>query len=158
MKSWRNPIRLLLHLPVPWVFVLVYLIGAAMERVWPTHLIEHVTYPGVAGGVVLGIGAAIAGWGLVTFRFARTTTVPGQTSSQMVTWGPYRFTRNPMYVGLTIAYVGEALVLRQLWPVVFLPLVIAYVNWIVIPLEESKLHEAFGDQYDQYRARTGRWV
>ena len=76
----------------------------------------------------------------------------------MVMWGPYRFTRNPMYVGLTIAYLGEALLLHQLWPVVFFPLVIAYVNWIVIPLEESKLKEAFGDQYDQYRARVGRWV
>jgi protein-S-isoprenylcysteine O-methyltransferase Ste14 len=158
VESKRNPIRLLLHLPVPWVFVLVYLVGVAFERVWPTHTIEHVPYLGVAGGVALGIGAAIAGWGLVAFWMAHTTTVPGETSSQMVTWGPYRFTRNPMYVGLTIAYLGEALVLHQLWPVVFLPLVIAYVNWIVIPLEESKLQEAFGEQYDQYRARVGRWV
>ncbi len=158
MESTRNLIRLLLHVPVPWVFVLVYLIGVAMERAWPTHLFEQVPYLGVAGGVVLGIGAAIASWGLVTFWKAKTTTVPGKTSSQMVTWGPYRFTRNPMYVGLAIAYLGEALLLRQVWPVVFLPLVIAYVHWIVIPLEESKLQEAFGDRYDQYRARVGRWV
>lgn len=158
MESKRNPIRLLLHVPVPWVFVLVYLIGVGTERAWPTHFIDHVPYVGVAGGVAIGIGAAIAGWGLVTFWKAKTTTVPGKTSSQMVTWGPYRFTRNPMYVGLTIAYLGEALLLRQLWPVVFLPLVIAYVNWIVIPLEESKLQEAFGEQYDRYRSRVGRWV
>jgi protein-S-isoprenylcysteine O-methyltransferase Ste14 len=76
----------------------------------------------------------------------------------MVTWGPYQLTRNPMYVGLTVAYLGEALLLRHFWPLVLLPLVIAYVNWIVIPLEESKLQEAFGDRYDQYRARVGRWV
>jgi protein-S-isoprenylcysteine O-methyltransferase Ste14 len=158
MGPRRNPIRRLLRLPVPWVFVLAYLIGAGAERVWATHLFEHVPYLATAGGVVLGIGAAIAGWGLVTFWKAKTTTVPGETSSQMVTWGPYRFTRNPMYVGLTVAYLGEALVLRQLWPVILLPLVIAYVHWIVIPLEESKLREAFGDQYDQYRARVGRWV
>ena len=158
MESNRNPIRLLLHLPVPWVFVLVFLVGVGVERMWPTHLLEHVPYFGVAGGVALGLGAAIAGWGLVTFWNAKTTTVPGETSSQMVTWGPYRFTRNPMYVGLTTAYLGEALLLRQLWPVVLLPLVIAYVHWIVIPLEESKLHETFGEQYDHYRVRVGRWV
>lgn len=158
MEPSRNPIRLLLHVPVPWVYVLGYLIGVAAERVWPLHIVEQIPFADVAGGVVLGVGCAIAGSGLVTFWRAHTTTVPGKTSSQMVTWGPYRLTRNPMYVGLSIAYLGEALLLRQFWPVVFLPLVIAYVNWIVIPLEESKLHEAFGDEYDQYRARVRRWV
>ena len=157
MDFKRNPIRLLLHVPVPWVYVLAYLVGFAVERVWPTHVLEQVPYVGIVGGLVLGLGAAIAGWGLVTFWLARTTTVPGETSSQMVTWGPYQLTRNPMYVGLTVAYLGEALLLRHFWPLVLLPLVIAYVNWIVIPLEESKLHEAFGNQYDQYRARVGRW-
>ncbi len=158
MGSSRNPIRLLLHVPVPWVFVVVYLIGVGVERVSPTHLLGSVPYLGVAGGVILSIGAAIAGWGLQSFWKAHTTTVPGKTSSQMVTRGPYRFTRNPMYVGLTIAYLGEALLLHQIWPITLLPLVIAYVNWIVIPLEESKLQEAFGAQYDEYRARVGRWV
>jgi protein-S-isoprenylcysteine O-methyltransferase Ste14 len=158
VQSSRNPIRLLLHIPVPWVFVLMYLIGVAAERLWPLHIVDQAPYLEFVGGVVLGIGAAIAGWGLLAFRFARTTTVPGETSSQMVTWGPYRYTRNPMYVGLTIAYLGEAVLLHQLWPVIFLPLVIAYVNWVVVPLEESKLQEVFGDQYNQYRARVGRWV
>ncbi|HEX4414726.1 MAG TPA: isoprenylcysteine carboxylmethyltransferase family protein, partial [Lacipirellulaceae bacterium] len=154
----RNPIRLLLHLPVPWVFVLGYLLGVALEHFWPLDAIDQLAYFQFVGGVVLGIGVAIAGWGLLTFRIARTTTVPGEASSRMVTWGPYRYTRNPMYVGLTIAYLGEALLLHQLWPIVVLPLAIAYVNWVVIPLEESKLQEAFGDDYVQYQARVRRWV
>lgn len=154
----HNPIRVLLHLPVPWVFVLVYLIGLGMERLWPQRVVARVPYAGVAGGVLLGLGVAIAGWGLVTFWRARTTTVPGAISSQMVTWGPYRFTRNPMYVGLTIAYLGEALLLRHIWPMVLLPVALAYVNWVVIPLEESKLEETFGEHYDKYRAHVGRWV
>ena len=129
-----------------------------MERVWPMRALQGVPSLGAVGGIVLGIGAAIAGWGLVTFWKAKTTTVPGEISSQMVTWGPYRFTRNPMYVGLTIAYLGEALLLRQIWPVILMPLVLAYVHWIVIPLEESKLQEAFGELYAQYRARVRRWM
>jgi protein-S-isoprenylcysteine O-methyltransferase Ste14 len=158
MSSSRNPIRLLLHLPVPWVFVLVYLIGVAAEYLWPLHLSDDVPYLTFIGGAILGVGVAIAGWGLLTFRLARTTTVPGEMSAAMVTWGPYRYMRNPMYVGLTVAYLGEAVLLRQLWPVIVLPLVVAYCNWIVIPLEETKLREAFGDQYDQYCARVRRWV
>jgi protein-S-isoprenylcysteine O-methyltransferase Ste14 len=146
-------------IPVPWVFVLTYLAGVGMERVLPLHVpIEVLPGGSVAGGVVFVIGAAIAGWGLLTFRKARTTTVPGKASSQLVTWGPYRFSRNPMYVGLTIAYIGEAGILQQVWPMVLLPLCVAYVNWVVIPLEEGKLREVFGEEYERYRARVRRWI
>src|SRR5262249_31405035 len=85
-------------------------------------------------------------------------TVPGRASSVLVTWGPYRFTRNPMYVGLTLAYLGEVGILQQTWPVVLLPLTVAYVNWIVIPVEEAKLKEVFGDEYERDQARERRWV
>jgi protein-S-isoprenylcysteine O-methyltransferase Ste14 len=63
-----------------------------------------------------------------------------------------------MYVGLALAYLGEAGLLHHIWPVFLLPLTLAYVNWIVIPVEESKLKEVFGEQYQRYRARVRRWV
>ena len=155
----RNPFRHLMHVPVPWVFVLAYLAGVGMEFVWPSHAgAEVLPRVRAIGGVIFAIGAAIAGWGLVTFRSARTTTVPGRASSQLVTWGPYRFCRNPMYVGLVVAYLGEAQILGQVWPIVFLPLTVAYVNGIVIPVEEAKLTEVFGTEYAAYRARVRRWM
>jgi len=156
----KNPLRLLLHVPVPWVFVLTYLVGVALERAFPLHVDDVATLPALntAGAALFAIGAAIAAWGLITFRKARTTTVPGRTSSQLVTWGPYRFTRNPMYVGLSLAYLGEAGLLRQTWPPLLLLLTIAYLNSIVIPLEESKLKEAFAETYDQYRKTVRRWI
>jgi protein-S-isoprenylcysteine O-methyltransferase Ste14 len=104
------------------------------------------------------IGAAVAAWGLLVFRKARTTTVPGKSSTAVVTAGPYRFSRNPMYCGLIIAYLGEAGLLVQLWPLIVLPFVVAYLNWIVIPVEESRLQEDFGAEYEQYRARVHRWI
>jgi|SRR5215468_12113039 len=157
--SNRNPLRLLLRVPVPWVFVLTYLIGVGLEYVWPLH-VAALMLPGIriAGALVFCVGAVIAGWGLLTFWRARTTTVPGEASSQLVTWGPYRFTRNPMYVGLTVAYLGEAGILRQIWPVLLLPLILAYVNWTVIPVEEKKLKEVFAEEYERYRAKVRRWI
>jgi protein-S-isoprenylcysteine O-methyltransferase Ste14 len=154
----KSPLRFLLLVPVPWVFVLGYLLGAAIELV--RRSVPAAAFPGAGfiGAVVFAIGAVIAGSGLVTFRRAKTTTVPGEKSAQLVTWGPYRFTRNPMYVGLTVAYLGEALILRQIWPLLFLPVVLAYVNWVVIPLEETRLLEVFGADYDRYRARVRRWI
>jgi protein-S-isoprenylcysteine O-methyltransferase Ste14 len=154
-KPLAAPLRLLLRIPVPWVFVLCYLAGAGLERLRPTTaLAGHM----LIGAIVFIAGALIAGWGLLTFRKARTTTVPGEASSSFVTWGPYRFTRNPMYVGLTIAYLGEAGILQQMWPVVLLPLTLIYVNFVVIPLEERKLVEVFDGAYEQYRSRVRRWV
>jgi protein-S-isoprenylcysteine O-methyltransferase Ste14 len=151
-------LRLLLRVPVPWIFVLTYLLGVGLELdrgAVPANAPSEIR---LAGAVVFLIGAAIAAWGLWTFRKARTTTVPGEESSQLVTSGPYRFTRNPMYVGLTVAYIGEAGILRQLAPLLLLPLVIAYLNWIVIPLEESTLGRVFGAQYERYRSRVRRWL
>jgi protein-S-isoprenylcysteine O-methyltransferase Ste14 len=154
-----NPVRVLLHVPVPWVFVLTYLTGVIPEVAWPLHFATATpAWITLAGGSLFLIGAVIAGWGLITFRRVRTTTVPGRASIQMVTWGPYRFTRNPMYAGLTLAYLGEAGILHQIWPVITLPLCVAYVNWIVIPVEEAKLTEVFGDTYRQYQSTVRRWL
>ena len=63
-----------------------------------------------------------------------------------------------MYVGMTVAYLGEAGMLRQAWPVAFLPFVLAYLNWVVIPVEEARLREAFGAVYNNYTAAVRRWV
>src|SRR6185503_12020049 len=116
----------LMYIPVPLDFVLMYLIGVALERAWPLT-IGIGAPPGVVAAAIFIVGACIAGWGWLTFRKAGTTTIPGQKSSQLVTWGPYRFSRNPMYVGLSIAYLGEAAILKQLWPVLLLPLVVAFI-------------------------------
>jgi protein-S-isoprenylcysteine O-methyltransferase Ste14 len=159
----RNPIRLLLHVPVPWVFVLTYLIGVVLEFAIPLHIRFHIRSawlvgPGVVGAVLFSSGAAIAGWSLLIFRKAGTTTVPGRSSRQLVTWGPDRISRNPMYVALVLAYLGEAALLRQLGPVILLPATIAYIHWIVIPVEEARLREVFQEAYDEYRAHVRRWI
>lgn len=154
-----TPLQFLLRVPVPWVFVLTYLIGAGLESVRrATIRSEAGLVTTRAGGVLFAVGAVIAGWSLVLFRKARTTTVPGKTSAKLVTSGPYRFTRNPMYVGLTFAYLGEASLLKQIWPVIVLPLLIGYLNWTVIPVEEAKLNAVFQDEYEQYRSRVRRWL
>jgi protein-S-isoprenylcysteine O-methyltransferase Ste14 len=151
-------LHFLMKIPVPWVFILAYLIGVIVERWWPTDLVASMPAITGIGWALFGLGTIIAGWGLGAFFCARTTTVPGNTSNQLVTWGPYRFTRNPMYVGLTLAYLGEVALVRQAWPLAMLPLVLGYLNWTVIPVEEAKLTEAFGEQYAVYQRRVRRWI
>lgn len=148
----------LLRVPVPWVFVLTYLAGAGLEAIF--HLGRYADYELLTsiGFVVFALGCVLAAWGWSIFRSRGTTRVPGEASTAFVTWGPYRFTRNPMYVGLTIAYLGEAAIQHQVIPVLLLPLTIVYLNRVVIPVEEERLRAVFGDEYVRYTERVRRWL
>ncbi|MBO0800138.1 MAG: isoprenylcysteine carboxylmethyltransferase family protein [Blastocatellia bacterium] len=156
-KEVRVPFRAIMRIPVPWVFILAYLIGAGLSRLFP-FTIANTRLFNIVGGLLFLLGAVIAGWGLYVFHKARTTTIPGKSSTLVVTWGPYRFTRNPMYIGLVLAYIGEAGLLVQIWPLFILPLIVAYLNWVVIPVEEARLTEDFGSEYEQYCAKVRRWL
>jgi protein-S-isoprenylcysteine O-methyltransferase Ste14 len=155
----NNPLKLLLHVPVPWVFILTYLCGVVLELVCRSKIHPPETNPAstIAGGVLFALGASVAGWSWLIFFKARTTTVPGRVSNRLITWGPYRFSRNPMYAGLSLAYLGEAGLLHQIWPALLLPLMIAYINWVVIPVEEARLKEVFALDYQTYCAKVRRW-
>lgn len=150
---------LLMHIPVPWVFMIAYLIGVVLHAFFPITVaagprdIAH-----LVGWILMAAGIALTVWCLTIFSRQGTTTVPGRDSSQLVTWGPYRFSRNPMYVALTLAYLGEAGILGQVWPLAVLPLVLYYVNWILVPFEEAHLQETFGEAYENYRLGVHRWL
>jgi protein-S-isoprenylcysteine O-methyltransferase Ste14 len=151
--------RALLRVPVPWVFVLTYVIGVGLEvAFFPGGLVREYKLLTLVGFVIFSAGAGLAAWGWVIFRSARTTRVPGEASTTLVTWGPYRLTRNPMYVGLSVAYLGEAAILHQIVPVLLLPLTIAYLNGAVVPLEEERLRAVFTAEYDRYQSRVRRWL
>jgi protein-S-isoprenylcysteine O-methyltransferase Ste14 len=72
--------------------------------------------------------------------------------------GPYRFTRNPMYVSLALAYAGMALTINSVWPLVFLPFIVLLVDRYVIRREEAYLARKFGAEYEAYRGRVRRWL
>lgn len=149
----------LLRIPVPWVFILAYLAGVALEFALRVRgLIPNRLGLTILGAMLFALGAVIAGWGWMLFHRERTTRVPGEASTTLVTRGPYRFTRNPMYVGLSLAYLGEAGMLHQVIPVLLLPLVIVYLNQVVIPVEEERLRGVFGAAYTQYQEKVRRWL
>ncbi|MEO6993639.1 MAG: isoprenylcysteine carboxylmethyltransferase family protein, partial [Lacunisphaera sp.] len=105
----------------------------------------------VVGGVLLMLSC------IAIFRMARTTLVPFGTATNLITRGPYRFTRNPIYLSLTLIYLGMVGLLVQPWPLLLLPLPLVIINRIVIPFEEARLRTVFGDAFQQYCAKVGRW-
>ena len=149
-----------MRFPVPWVFILVYLAGVAVQHFVPISIhspdVSRIMHTG--GFVLIGIGIFVAFSALGIFKRVSTTTVPFERPSTLVTSGPYRFTRNPMYVALTLVYLGVAGTRLEIWPLIGLPLVLVYVNFLVIPFEERRLHDVFGDAYQAYGARVRRWL
>lgn len=110
------------------------------------------------GSVLLVGGLAFMVWGMATFARSRTPVVPVRPARLVVTGGPYRFSRNPMYLGITIGYVGLAALLNQAWPLVMLPIVLVVLSGVVIEREERHLRAKFGAEYDAYAARVRRWL
>ena len=125
----------LLHVPVPWVFVLGYLAGLALQRLvggpQPAPAFRSALW--LAGLALIVLGAALAVWSLSLFHRARTTTVPLEAPSTVVTRGPYLLSRNPMYVSLTLIYLGECGIFAHLWPLLMLLPALLYVNGVVVP-------------------------
>lgn len=112
----------------------------------------------IAGAVILVAGLGWMASGLVTFGSNRTAIIPHRTARLLVRSGPYRFTRNPMYLGLTWAYVGLSVVLNWVWPLVLLPVVLIVLTTAVIHREEAYLRAAFGPDYDNYCRHVRRWL
>jgi len=159
MSDDARAVHPLMRIPVPWVFALVYLAGAAVQRLLPIATPKVLLLPiRLAGFALMAGGVALAAWCLLLFRSEKTTTTPGELSNRLVTWGPYRFTRNPMYVSLTLCYLGEAGILLQIWPLLLLPIVLAYLHRTVIPVEEQRLSLAFGAAYTAYADLVRRWI
>ena len=100
----------------------------------------------------------ITWWALSTFVRVRTGIMPDRPARQLVTFGPYRFSRNPMFVGFSAIYVGLAVLLNMVWPLAVLPLVIAVLTLTVIRHEERYMATEFGDPYQTYCRRVRRWM
>ena len=158
----KKPHRPDIHVAPPLVFGGGFLIGYLVDRLlipvsWPSHSGAGRSHM-IAGLVFIGLGVALALWGVAVFRRAKTTIMPFRASTAVVQDGPYRFTRNPMYVGMTLVYLGASLVFNTTWPVILLPLVLWTMVRLVISREEAFLSTTFGSAYDNYRARVRRWL
>jgi protein-S-isoprenylcysteine O-methyltransferase Ste14 len=146
-----------IRVPPPVYYIAAFLVGVVLEVILPT------SWPpfGVRLAVALlagGAWLALDGAAMVWFHRAGTSIAPMNPTTALVTSGPYRVTRNPMYVGMAFLYVALAFALGVIWALVFLPAVIVIVDRFVIAREEPYLERKFGKPYRDYKARVRRWL
>ena len=98
------------------------------------------------------------GWSVWLFGRHQTGLLPGQATRVMIEEGPFRVSRNPLYVGLLVFYLGLALLAPTFWGLVLFPAAVLLLLWGAIRPEERFLHERFGASYDEYTRRVRRWL
>lgn len=144
-------------LPPPLLYIGGLLGGVVLELAWPLDGPD-----GAVKAIVVILGVVLwlllDGSATVRFRRAGTSMIPFKPTTALVTSGAYRFTRNPMYVGMAALYVAIAVGSGVIWALILLPLVILAVDRLVIAREEPYLARKFGPEYDAYRRRVRRWV
>jgi protein-S-isoprenylcysteine O-methyltransferase Ste14 len=135
----------------------------AFAVMWALHWWRPWTTPGgdvlaVAGLALVLAGVALTIWSAATFSRAHTTIIPWGQVSALVTSGPFRISRNPIYLADAIAYLGGTLLIQSWWPLVALPGVLVVIRLKVINHEERYLTERFGDAYREYQLSVRRWL
>ncbi len=143
--------------PPPLIYAGALAIGLLVHRFLPVKC-----FPGAGarllGRVCTAISGVLALSALLEMRRAGTHIDPTQPATALVTQGPFRLTRNPLYLSLTLLYVGIALKVNSLWPIVSLPGALIVIRYGVINREERYLERKFGEQYLSYKAKVRRWI
>jgi len=146
------------RMPPPLLYIVFLVIGIALSAVYPIHLLPR-PIAWIAGAVILAAGIALGPvWGIRTMQRAKTTVRPDRAATTLLTDGPFRYSRNPLYVSLTLMYAGIAIIANSLWALILIIPPVAVISLFVIPREEAHLERTFGEAYERYRARVRRWL
>jgi protein-S-isoprenylcysteine O-methyltransferase Ste14 len=144
----------------PAVYLGGLVIGYALNWLWPVPILPGDADPivRIVGGALALAGIALMLLAVAAFRRAGTSPNPTVATSALTFDGPYRFTRNPMYLGLALLTAGIAGIGNALWPLLAVIPVVAIIQTQVIAREERYLETKFGETYLAYRSRVRRWL
>jgi protein-S-isoprenylcysteine O-methyltransferase Ste14 len=146
-------------IPPPLVFLSALLGGIALRHVVAPAPVPLGRALGIAaGGLALMTGVALIGSARLWFARTGQSPVPWKPTPSLILRGPYRFTRNPMYLGATTILVGLGVALDNLWMVALAPVALALVHVLAVLPEERYLHQKFGESYALYRGRVRRYL
>ena len=141
----------------PLLFVLPILALLALEWFVPTSFV-HGVVRWTLGALILLAGIALNVGGFITQKRAGTDPIPFNPSTRIVAHGLYRFSRNPMYIGLALCTLGVAILVNSAWILLAVPVGLILIDRTVVTREERYLERKFGDEYLNYKRRVRRWI
>ena len=139
----------LLLMAVVLMVVLHYVLPVGRWLAWPWRAL---------GALPIAVAVLVGFWGAVQFRRHDTTIIPFEHSTALIAKGPYRYSRNPLYISMTLILVGLWILLGSLSPVVVVPLFVWWISTRFIANEERHLEAQFGRTYLEYKTKVRRWL
>ena len=147
--------------PPPLIPLFTILLGIGLDRLWPIRPGFQLPAPArywVGGLIVAGATLGLGLWPVILFRRSGQSEIPWTPTPSIVERGPYRFTRNPMYLQMVLVCIGVAVLLWNAWILLLVPLCAWALQRFAIRPEEAYLERKFGAGYLAYKQRVRRWL
>ena len=143
--------------PPPVIYLAFLLIGLGADRLWPAAVLSQ--GPRYAAGIgVIALGLALGFAAVREFRRHNTSVKPHEPATALITGGPYRYSRNPIYLGASVMYIGAGIAVNSVWPLALFPVAVLLVLFRAIRVEERYLETKFGQPYRDYKSAVRRWL
>lgn len=144
--------------PPPLLYLAALIALVVVRRLWPAPIFAASTFALYAGVALIVAALGLGVWAVITLRRAGTNVDPRKSSTAMVSDGPFGFTRNPIYVGFTLLYLGITLALNSWWGLALLVPTLVVMHVGVIRREEHYLEKKFAGDYLRYKNNVARYV
>jgi protein-S-isoprenylcysteine O-methyltransferase Ste14 len=156
MDGTADTAQVIVRPPLAWGLAVVA--GLALDWLVPLSFLPADLPAGWLGTTVFVLALALVAWAIVTITGAGSNVPTNQPTTAVVERGPYRFTRNPIYLGMFLGLIGLAVVFDDLWLLMMLVPFALVIRYGVVAREEAYLERKFGDVYRGYRSRVRRWL
>jgi protein-S-isoprenylcysteine O-methyltransferase Ste14 len=156
MDNTTDTAQVIIRPPLAWGLAVIA--GLAFNWLMPLPFLPAALPAGWLGAMVFVLALALFAWAIVTITRAGSNVPTNRPTTTIVDSGPYRFTRNPIYLGMFLGLIGLAVAFDNLWQLMMLVLFALVIRYGVVGREEAYLERKFGDVYRGYRSRVRRWL
>jgi len=156
MVDTTDTANVIIRPPIAWAVAVLG--GLALNWLLPLPFVPATVPAGWLGATVFALALALFAWAIVTITRAGSNVPTNRPTTTIVDRGPYRLTRNPIYLGMVLGLIGLAIALNSLWLLLTLVPFALVIRYGVVASEEAYLERKFGDDYRRYRARVRRWL
>lgn len=156
MSGTADTAQVLVRPPLVWA--LAAIVGIGLGWLVPLPFVPKAVPAIWLGGALFALALALFTWAIATMTRAGSNVPTSMPTVSIVDTGPYRFTRNPIYLGMMLSLVGLAIAFDSLWSLLMLVVFFLVIRYGVVAREEAYLERKFGEAYRSYRARVWRWL